>query len=114
MKIQDWLNEQENILKSNPTRKKTTDVDLAVIKLYIAKHLHNDPAIMSYDFIGNTYGIWMSHKGSARASDAVREYPKAIRDHNLPKKIKAYELYNEKELPDYLLKKCKEYIKNVL
>lgn len=110
-KLQKWISEKEFYILNSNSIHAQKDVDMAVIKLYVAKHGYNEPAIMSYDFNGGKYGVLMSHKGCARASDAVREYPKAIRYHKMPKRLHAYELYNEKELPEYLLKECKNFLK---
>ncbi len=94
----------------HPKQDQWSSVDIAVIKLYVAKHKYNKPALMSYELNGNTFGIWLSHRGCARVSDACREYPEAIQSFQLPRRMKAYALVNDKKLPKELLKKCKLYV----
>jgi hypothetical protein len=110
--IQKWLIKKEQELSTWKSHKER-DMETAIIKLYVAKHVYKEPAIVSYDFNGDRFGIWMSHRGCARASDAVKYFPEAVRDHRLPKRIKAYELYNEKALPKELLATCRRYAKEI-
>lgn len=111
MTIQEWLVKTDLAISKRAKEDKNTQVENAIIKLYLAKHLRGVPALMSYEFVGGTLFPWMSHKAPARASDAVLYYPNAVCSHNLPKKMKAYELYNEQSLPKELLAKCEEFMK---
>jgi len=102
----------ERIIKNRETslagnQKREFGIRMAIVKMYLAEVIYNKPMLVSYEFNGESFHVWLSHKGCARASDASFMYPEAIESYSLPFRMKAYGIKNFNKLPTDIKKLCK-------